>query len=172
MTRQRLLVIGWREWITLSGLACPTPIKAKIDTGAATSAMHASKLERFEVDGHPWVRFTVRPHQRRTGEAMRVEAPVIDERRVRSSNGKSELRPVIETEISLGEQVWNVEFTLTRRNAMGFRILLGRRALRRRAVVDVSSSYRLGVPLPRDKKRERARAQGAGSSPASTRASM
>ncbi len=62
---------------------------------------------------------------------MRVEAPVIDERRVRSSNGKSELRPVIETEISLGEQVWNVEFTLTRRNAMGFRMLLGRRALRR-----------------------------------------
>ena len=150
MPRQRLLVNGWREWITLSGLACPTPIKAKIDTGAATSAMHASKLERFEVDGHTWVRFTVRPHQRRTGEEMRVEAPVIDERRVRSSNGKSELRPMIETEISLGEQAWNGEFTLTRRNAMGFRILLGRRALRRRAVVDVSSSYRLGVPLPRD----------------------
>ncbi|HCH79371.1 MAG TPA: ATP-dependent zinc protease [Acidimicrobiaceae bacterium] len=146
MTRQRLLVIGWREWITLSGLECPTPIKAKIDTGAATSALHASKLERFEVYGQPWVRFTVRPHQRRAGGAMRVEAPVIDERRVRSSNGKSELRPVIETEISLGEQVWNVEFTLTRRNAMGFRMLLGRRALRRRAVVDVSSSYRLGAP--------------------------
>ena len=67
MTRQRLLVIGWREWITLSGLACPIPIKAKIDTGAATSALHASKLERFEVDGQPWVRFTVRPHQRRAG---------------------------------------------------------------------------------------------------------
>lgn len=81
---------------------------------------------------------------------MRVEAPVIDERRVRSSNGKSELRPMIETEISLGEQVWNVEFTLTRRNAMGFRMLLGRRALRRRAVVDVSSSYRLGVPSSRN----------------------
>ena len=93
MTRQRLLVIGWREWITLSGLACPTPIKAKIDTGAATSALHASKLERFEVDGHPWVRFTVRPHQRRTGEAMRVEAPVIDERRVRSSTAGANSDP-------------------------------------------------------------------------------
>ena len=150
MTRQRLLVIGWREWITLSGLACPTPIKAKIDTGAATSALHASKLERFEVDGQPWVRFTVRPHQRRACGAMRIEAPVIDERRVRSSNGRSELRPVIETEISLGEQVWNVEFTLTRRNAMGFRMPFGRRALRRRAVVDVSSSYRLGVPPSRN----------------------
>ena len=146
MTRQRLLVIGWREWITLSGLECPTPIKAKIDTGAATSALHASKLEYFAVDGHPWVRFTIRPHQRRTGGATRVVAPVIDERQVRSSNGKSELRPVIETEISLGEQVWNVELTLTRRNAMGFRMLLGRRALRRRAVVDVGSSYRLGAP--------------------------
>ena len=103
---------------------------------------------------------------------MRVEAPVIDERRVRSSNGKSEPRPVIETQISLGEQVWNVEFMPTRRNAMGCRILLGRRALRCRAVVDVSSFYRLGEPAPREKKRERARAQGAGSSPASTRASM
>ncbi|MEO0492441.1 MAG: RimK/LysX family protein [Actinomycetota bacterium] len=150
MTTQRLLVVGWREWVTLSGLDCPTPIKAKIDTGAATSALHASKLERFEVDGDPWVRFTVRPHQRRTAGATRVEAPVIDERRVRSSNGKSELRPVIETEITLGDQVWPVEFTLTRRNAMGFRMLLGRRALRRRAVVDVSSSYRLGVPPPSD----------------------
>lgn len=150
MTRQRLLVVGWREWITLSSLDCPTPIKAKIDTGAATSALHASKLERFEIDGHPWVRFTVRPHQRRTSGATRVEAPVIDERQIRSSNGKSELRPVIETGISLGGQEWNVEFTLTRRNAMGFRILLGRRALRRRAVVDVSSSYRLGVPPSRD----------------------
>ena len=75
---------------------------------------------------------------------------MIDERRVRTSNGNSELRPVIETEISLGGQVWTVEFTLTRRNAMGFRIHLGRRALRRRAVVDVSSSYRLGVPPPSD----------------------
>ena len=81
---------------------------------------------------------------------MRIEAPVIDERRVRSSNGKSELRPVIETEISLGEHVWNVELTLTRRHAMGFRMLLGRRALRRRAVVDVGSSYRLGEPPPRN----------------------
>ena len=145
MTRQRLLVIGWREWITLSGLECPTPIKAKIDTGAATSvctprSSNASRSPASRGCGSPSVRTSG------AGGAMRVEAPVIDERRVRSSNGKSELRPVIETEISLGEQVWNVEFTLTRRNAMGFRMLLGRRALRRRAVVDVSSSYRLGVP--------------------------
>lgn len=150
MTKQKLLVVGWREWVTLSGLDCPTPIKAKIDTGAATSALHASKLERFEVDGDPWVRFTVRPHQRRSGGAKRVEVPMIDERRVRSSNGKSELRPVIETEISLGDRLWTVEFTLTRRNAMGFRMLLGRRALRKRAVVDAGSSYRLGEPPPSD----------------------
>ena len=135
----------------MSGFERPTPIKAKIDTGAATSALHTSKLEHFKVHGQPWVRFTVRPHQRRTDGAMRVEAPVIEERRVRSSNGKSELRPVIEIQISPGEQVWNVEFTLTRRNAKGFRILLGQRALRRRAVVDVGSSYRLGEPPPREK---------------------
>lgn len=150
MTKQKLLVVGWREWVTLTGLDCPTPIKAKIDTGAATSALHASKLERFEVDGDPWVRFTIRPHQRRGGGAKRVEVPMIDERRVRSSNGKSELRPVIETDIALGDQLWTVEFTLTRRNAMGFRMLLGRRALRRRAVVDPGRSYRLGEPPTSD----------------------
>ena len=71
MTRQRLLVIGWREWITLSGLECPTPIKAKIDTGAATSALHASKLEHFEVDGQPWVRFTSGARAGRCGSRHR-----------------------------------------------------------------------------------------------------
>lgn len=152
MTRdkKRLLVIGWREWVALDGLGVSTPIKAKIDTGAATSALHASKLERFDRDGVPWVRFTVRPHQRRTGDAARVEAPMVDERRIRSSNGRSELRPVIETDIMVGDQRWAVEFTLTRRNAMGFRMLLGRRALRQRAVVDVGSSHRLGVPAGYD----------------------
>ena len=92
MTRQRLLVIGWREWITLSGLV-PDTDQGQDRHRRRHLRTAASKLERFEIDGHPWVRFTVRPHQRRTGDAMRVEAPVIDERRVRSSNGKTNSDP-------------------------------------------------------------------------------
>ena len=130
----------------VSGLDCPVPIKAKIDTGAATSALHASKLERFERDGEPWVEFTLRPHQRTSKGSRRVQAPMVDERRVRSSSGKSELRPVIETNIAIADRRWAVQFTLTRRDAMGFRMLLGRRALRHRAIVDVSRSHAAGFP--------------------------
>lgn len=144
--RRAPLVVGWREWVVVAGLDCPTPIKAKIDTGAATSALHASKLERFETDDEPWVEFTLRPHQRTSTGSQRVRAPMIDERRVRSSSGKSELRPVIETIIAIGDRRWSVQFTLTRRDAMGFRMLLGRRALRERAIVDVSRSHAAGIP--------------------------
>ena len=144
--RRAPLVVGWREWVVMAGLDCPTPIKAKIDTGAATSALHASKLERIERDGEPWVEFTLRPHQRTPSGSQRVQAPMIDERRVRSSSGKSELQPVIETIIAIGDRRWAVQFTLTRRDAMGFRMLLGRRALRERAIVDVSRSHAAGLP--------------------------
>ena len=130
----------------LTGLDCPTPIKAKVDTGAATSALHAAKLERLEIDGDPWVEFTLRPNQRTSRGSQRVQAPMIDERRVRSSNGKVELRPVIETQLAIGDRMWAVQFTLTRRDTMGFRMLLGRRALRGRAIVDTSRSY--AAPLP------------------------
>lgn len=144
--RRAPLVVGWREWVLVSGLECPTPIKAKIDTGAATSALHAAKLDRIEVEGDPWVEFTLRPHQRTSRESMRVRAPMIDERRVKSSSGKSELRPVIESIITIGDRRWAVQFTLTRRDTMGFRMLLGRRALRTRAIVDVSRSHAAGRP--------------------------
>lgn len=151
--RRAPLVVGWREWVVVAGLDCPSPIKAKIDTGAATSALHASKLERFERDGDPWVEFTLRPHQRTSTASRRVAAPMIDERRVRSSSGRSELRPVIETVIAIGDRRWAVQFTLTRRDAMGFRMLLGRRALRDRAIVDVSRSYAAGDPDLADRHR-------------------
>lgn len=146
MTRRQPLLVGWREWVRLDGLDCPTPINAKIDTGAATSALHASKLERIERDGDAWVEFTLRPLQRTSKRSLRVAAPMIDERRVRSSNGKSELRPVIETIVAIGDRRWAVQFTLTRRDSMGFRMLLGRRALRSRALVDPSGSYLTSLP--------------------------
>jgi len=141
-------VVGWREWVLMSGMGCPTPVKAKIDTGAATSALHAPLLQLFEREGDPWATFTFRPHQRVSRDSMRVEAPIVDERRVRSSNGVSEVRPVIETWITIGDRRWAVQFTLTRRDSMGFRMLLGRRALRDRALVDVSRSYAAGTPYP------------------------
>ena len=132
----------------MSGLGCDVPVKAKIDTGAATSALHAPLLTVFDRDGDPWAGFTLRPHQRVSRESMRVEAPIVDERRIRSSNGVSELRPVIETTVAIGDRRWKIQFTLTRRDTMGFRMLLGRQALRRQALVDVSRSYAAGTPYP------------------------
>ncbi len=140
------LVVGWREWVLLDGLGCELPLKAKIDTGAATSALHAPVMKRFERDGEEWVSFMLRPHQRKTLDSRRVEAKVIGERRVVSSNGKSELRPVIETGMTIGDRRWNIEVTLTRRDRMQFRMLLGRKALRGNAIVDVSRSHAAGLP--------------------------
>ena len=145
------LVVGWREWVLVDGIGCEAPVKAKIDTGAATSALHAPLLQVFERHGSPWATFTFRPHQRGSRDSMRVEVPIVDERRVRSSNGVTELRPVAETSITIGDQSWTVQFTLTRRDTMGFRMLLGRHALRGRAVVDVSRSFATGPPTTPDR---------------------
>ena len=142
------LVVGWREWVLMTGLGCDVPVKAKIDTGAATSALHAPLLQIFERDGDPWATFTFRPHQRVSRDSMRVEAPIVDERRIRSSNGVIELRPVIETMIAVGDRRWKVQCTLTRRDTMGFRMLLGRQALRKNALVNASRSYAAGTPYP------------------------
>ncbi len=149
MSRKRRrppLVVGWREWVLLDGLDCDVPIKAKVDTGAATSALHAPGLKRFERDGEQWAGFWLRPRQRTTLDSRRIEVPIIGERRVRSSNGKSELRPVIESSITIGDRKWAIELTLTRRDKMTFRMLLGRKALRGRAIVDVSCSHAAGLP--------------------------
>ncbi len=116
-------------------------IKAKVDTGARSSALHAFDLERATHEGIPFVRFSLHPLQRRTHPAIHVEAPVIDERRVRSSSGRSETRPVILATIALGGETWPVELTLTRRDAMGFRMLLGRQAVRSRFLVDPGRSF-------------------------------
>ncbi len=144
--KQAPLVVGWREWVLIDGLGCELPVKAKVDTGAATSALHAPVMKRFERDGEEWVSFMLRPHQRKTLDSRRVEAPVIGQRRVVSSNGKSELRPVIETSIVIGDRNWDIEVTLTGRGRMQFRMLLGRKALRGKAIVDVSRSHAAGLP--------------------------
>ncbi len=119
-------------------------IKAKVDTGARSSALHAFDLERTHRDGVPVVRFSLHPLQRRTRPTVQAEAPVIDERRIRSSSGRAEMRPVILTTVVIDGEAWEVELTLTRRDTMGFRMLLGRQAVRGRFLVDPGRSYLTG----------------------------
>lgn len=142
--RRSPLAIGWREWVGLPEFGVRR-IKAKIDTGARTSALHAFKLKRFRRDGRDMVRFEVHPVQRKSAPSLIVEAPLVGERTVRSSGGHVETRPVIVTTLELGGRRWAIEVTLTRRDEMGFRMLLGRRALRRRVIIDPAASFVTGA---------------------------
>lgn len=142
-TRKPPTVLGWREWVALPDLGV-RGVKAKLDTGARTSSLHAFRLKRFVRDGTDMVRFDVHPVQRSTAASVTVEAEVVDERMVRSSGGHEETRPVIVTSVELDGQRWPIELTLTRRDTMGFRMLLGRQALRGRALVDPGRSYAKG----------------------------
>ncbi len=115
-----------------------------MDTGARTSALHAFQVEPFEKDGQAFVRFSLHPIQKNTEIVVTSEAPVVDYRQVTDSGGHREMRYVIETTISAGEYQWKAEFTLTNREDMKFRMLLGRTALRGRFLVDSEKSYLVG----------------------------
>jgi hypothetical protein len=136
-------VLGWREWTGLPDFGVRA-IKAKLDTGARTSALHAFGIRSFVRDGIDMVRFEIHPIQRSSAASVEAVVPMIDRRVVRNSGGGAEERPVIETTLQIGEELWPIELTLTRRDEMGFRMLLGREALRDRAVVDAGSSFRAG----------------------------
>lgn len=118
-----------------------THIKAKIDTGARSSALHAFEIERFQHNGRPMVRFKIHPLQKDTLTTLTAEAELLEERQVRDSGGHTEVRPVIRTAIALGQYQWPIELTLTNRSAMGFRMLLGRQAVRQRFMIDAGQSY-------------------------------
>lgn len=133
--------VGWREWVQLPELGGAWT-KAKIDTGARSSTLHALDLER-DADGASVV-FTIHPRQRSTVGALTVRAPIVDERHIRSSNGEVELRPVIRTMIRVGGVDLDADLTLTDRTDMGFRMLLGRVDLRRIGQVDPGRSYLQG----------------------------
>jgi hypothetical protein len=134
------LPIGWREWVGFPELDIPR-IKAKIDTGARTSALHAFMVEPFTRDTLPWVRFAIHPIQGDSDTVVECEAPIKDKRVVRDSGGHEEMRYVIETPILIGDEIIQAEVTLTDRDGMTFRVLLGRTALRKRYVVHPGRSY-------------------------------
>lgn len=138
-----LPTIGWREWLALPDLHIGA-VKAKVDTGARSSALHAFDIEPFELDGRPMVRFSVHPWQHNISQTVVAEAELIGERLVRNSGGLETLRPVIVTSARLFGECWPIEVTLIGRDAMGFRLLLGREAVRRRFLVDPARSFLAG----------------------------
>lgn len=137
------LMLGWREWVGLPGLGLPA-VKAKVDTGARTSALHAFEVDVERRAGVDIARFAVHPLQQRDDVVVRCEAPVVERRIVTDSGGHRELRLVIETEVEVAGRRWPIELTLTDRDTMRFRMLLGRTALAGRAGVDPQASYVTG----------------------------
>ena len=143
--------IGWREWVALPDLKVGA-IKAKIDTGARTSALHAYRIEPFRRAGALWLRFELHPLQRSDALKVVCEARAVDERAVRNSGGRVERRYIIRTSLKLGEKIWLIELALANRDQMGFRMLLGRTALEGRAVIEPGRSYLLGARAPKPRR--------------------
>lgn len=148
--------LGWREWVSLPDLGVEW-IKAKVDTGARTSSLHAVRLEQFERAGEPWIRFDVLPWQRSDADPVRVEAPLLETREVKSSTGDAQIRPVIRTTVRIGEHDHMVDVTLTDRTDMRFRMLLGRVAIKADYIVNPGRSYRTGKPPKAVRTRNRER---------------
>jgi len=137
--------LGWREWIALPELDIKR-IKAKVDTGARTSCLHTFRTEPYTQDGERRVRFWVHPVQNDMHQVVECDAKVLDERDVSDSGGHKELRLMVETTLVLGDQSWPIEMTLTNRDSMQFRMLLGRTAMAGRAVIHPEASYLAGEP--------------------------
>lgn len=142
-------IIGWREWVALPELGIDWT-KAKVDTGARTSALHAFDIEYFEKADVQWLRFKIHPYQKNTKVVVVAEAVLLELRNVTSSNGKTERRPVIKTTISLLDKSWPIELTLTNRDTMGFRMLLGRQGIPKHMLVNPHSSFLSEKPTSKE----------------------
>ncbi len=140
MTTGKRFTLGWEEWLALPGLGLPA-IKAKVDTGARTSALHAVSIEPFGPASNPQIRFMIAPNPADPGLELTCSAPVVDRREITSSNGESELRYVISTEVAIGGRTWPIELTLTNRENMNYRMLLGRSATSDDMVVAPNLSF-------------------------------
>ena len=147
-TEPGLTSIGWREWVALPDLGLPA-IKAKIDTGARTSSLHAFLIEPYQQNGINMLRFLIHPIQKNQNFQVECHCPVYDVREVTDSGGHREMRYVIQSNVSLGNRSWLIELTLTNRDTMSFRMLLGRKAMEDRFLVDPAASYINGKLGPR-----------------------
>ena len=144
MTEESAVCVGWREWVALPEFDLPA-IKAKIDTGARSSAIHAFDIEQStDETGRDWVEFSVHPLQRDDVIVRRCRAPLVDIRRVTDSGGHSEQRLFVQTELVFGPVRRRIEITLTQRRDMLFRMLVGRTALKPDTLVDPSRSFLCG----------------------------
>lgn len=137
--------IGWREWVVFPDFH-GARVKAKIDTGARTSAIHAWNIEVTSDSGKQFVSFALHPRQKDNEHVIRCTAEVIDVRSIRNSGGDAQERYLIRTNIEIGTHCWPIELSLTNRDEMGFRMLLGRQAIRSKFLVDPGASYALSGP--------------------------
>lgn len=142
---QQKVIVGSEEWCSLPAIGIPT-IKARVDSGAKTSALHALNIKTFSKENQEWVRFDINPIQNNAKALIHCEAQLVDQRIVKSSSGFREKRYVISTNVSLGEKTWEIELTLTNRDSMGYRMLLGREAMSGRVMVDPEQKFVLGQP--------------------------
>lgn len=141
---EKKIIIGKEEWCELPGLGLPA-IKARVDSGAKTSSLHAINIQSFDEDNNKYVHFDIHPIQENRKIIQSCRALVIDVREVKSSSGEKEKRLVIKTPITIDGETWDIEITLTNRDSMGYRMLLGREAMKERVLIDPDSSFCLGV---------------------------
>ena len=144
--KKKLSVLGWREFIELPELKVHS-LKVKVDTGARTSSLHVSEIDLVERKGKEYAVFLIHPKQRSNKPEIKARAEVVEHRKVKSSNGHTSVRPVILTRMKIGSFVRDIEITLVNRDMMGFRMLLGREAIRGDFMVDVAHSYLLSKEL-------------------------
>ncbi len=152
MVQPNLPIIGKKEWCALPDLGLPA-LKARIDSGARTSALHAFNLVTEKDSDEEWVRFDIHPIQKNRKITRQCTARIIDRRSIKSSSGHAEKRIVIATPLTLGAQTWEIEVTLTNRDQMGYRMLIGRQAMQGRVLIDPAAAY-MTQKISRDEAKE------------------